>query len=127
MRKRGLVAGFLTGTLMLAGCTDRLSTSGGSSRGTLATLIVHIGLFGGPARPGGGMALSDSPAENENVTAVNAAGDKSVARTNADGVATLTLTPGKYTVFSTYCGTGPRHVVLATGQIVRVQIDCPAP
>jgi hypothetical protein len=73
------------------------------------------------------MALSNSPAENETVTAVDGAGRKSVARTNADGLATLSLAPGRYTVFSTYCGTGPHHVVLTAEQALRVQIDCPVP
>jgi hypothetical protein len=118
---------------MLAGCTSGGSDPGGGagrgggSRDALATLTVHIALFGGPMRPDGGMALSDSPAGSENVTTVDAAGRKIRARTNADGVTTLRLKPGRYTVFSTYCGTDPRHVVLSAAHTVRVQIDCAVP
>ena len=125
---RGCIAGFVIGALTLVGCTSGGPNSGGGpSDAGLATLTVHIGLFGGPVRPSGGMALSDSPAENENVTAVDAAGNRSVARTNANGVATISLTPGRYTVFSTYRGTGPHHVVLTAEQAARVQIGCPLP
>lgn len=119
---RGRVLALLTGVAVLAGCTG-----GGSSSAALATLTVHIGLFGGPARPGGGMALSNSPAENENVTAVDAAGSQSRTRTDANGVATLSLAPGRYTVFSTYCGTGPHRAVLSANRTTRLQIDCPIP
>jgi hypothetical protein len=78
-------------------------------------------------KPGGGMALSNSPAQGKNVTAVDTSGHRHVARTDGTGVATMQLASGAYTVFSTYCGTGPHHVVLAAGQVSRVQIECPVP
>lgn len=37
------------------------------------------------------------------------------------------IAEGRYTVFSTDCGTGPRHVVLTASRATRVQIDCPIP
>jgi hypothetical protein len=138
--RRGCLAAVLTGTVILVGCTGGgagpaeksgspgISSSGGSSSGAvLVMLIVHIGLFGGPARAGGGMALSNSPAQNENVTAVDAGNRNSVARTNADGVATLRLASGRYTVYSTYCGTSPHHVVLTIHAVSHVRIDCAVP
>ncbi|HZC72534.1 MAG TPA: carboxypeptidase-like regulatory domain-containing protein [Jatrophihabitans sp.] len=114
---------------ILAGCSSGGSDSNGGSGedAGLATLTVHIGLFGGPAKPGGGMALSNSPVANENVTAVNAAGRQVTAQTDADGVATMTLRPGRYTVFSTYCRVGTHHAVLAANKAAHVQIDCPVP
>jgi hypothetical protein len=71
------------------------------------------------------MALSDSPARGENVTVLDSTGRKHVARTDGKGVATMHLGSGTYTVFSTYCGAGPRHVVLTAGQVTHVRIDCP--
>lgn len=121
---RRLIAAVVIGVFALAGCTGSSSKSG---KGSVATLTVHIGLFGGPARPGGGMALSNNPAQGENVTAVDAGGRKSVARTDADGIATMRLAVGRYTVFSTYCGTGPHHLMLTEHRTTRVQIDCPIP
>lgn len=109
---------------LLAACT-----SGGSDSDTppRPTLKVHVGLFGGPAMPGGGMALSDSPAENVNVTAVGANGQKHRVRTDAAGIATMYLSSGTYTVYSTYCGTRSQHVVLRTGHTSQVQIRCAVP
>jgi hypothetical protein len=127
LRQRRVLV-LLSAAAVLAGCTGGGPDSGGSSGGVaLATLTVHIGLFGGPARLGGGMALSNSPAQNENVTAVDAAGVRSRTQTDANGVAMLSLAPGRYTVFSTYCGTGPHRVVLSANRTTRVQIDCPIP
>lgn len=153
--RRACFAAVVTGAVMLVGCTGGSGSSGtsgpsdtsgsgatsrsggtsgsgggssgGSSGAALATLTVHIGLFGGPMRPSGGMALSNSPAENADVTAVNSAGRKSAARTHADGVATMKLAPGRYAVYSTYCGTGHHHVVLTADKVTRVQIDCAIP
>ena len=91
-----------------------------------ATLRVHIGLFGGPATRHGGMALRNSPAPHENVTALDEAGHEFAGRTDAQGVATLRLAPGRYLVFSTYCGS-PTSVTLVADATRRVQIVCPVP
>lgn len=114
----------LVACCVLSGCAD---SGKAREHATPATLTVHIGLFGGPFLPGRGMAASDTPAQGKNVTAVDAAGRKHVARTDAGGSATLRLAPGAYTVFSTYCGTGPQHIALLRGRRTRVQIDCPVP
>ncbi len=125
----GRLATTMSGVVILAGCTGGGADFGVASGHDLgpATLTVHIGLYGGPLRPDGRMALSNSPAANENVTAVDAEGRRSTAPTDADGVVTMRLAPGRYTVFSTYCGTGPHHVVLTADRSARVQIDCPIP
>jgi hypothetical protein len=47
--------------------------------------------------------------------------------TTRHGVATIRLVTGRYTVFSTYCGTQPHHVSLAAGHVTHVQIVCPIP
>jgi hypothetical protein len=124
MTWRGLLATILIASCILAGCTHTRT----SGNGTLtATLTVHIGLFGGPAKPDGEMALSNSPADGENVTALDARGGTHLARTDATGTATMPLAPGKYSVFSTYCGTGPQHIELTAHRSAHVQIDCPTP
>jgi hypothetical protein len=111
-----LTLGFAVGAT--AGCTPAAPDESHQ-----ATLRVHVGMFGGPARPNGGMALQDSPASGENVTAVDDAGDEFTALTDAQGVAVLHLRPGRYTVYSTYCG--PHSAIaLPTGQVRRVQIGC---
>jgi len=123
-----LVPTLLITMLALAGCARGNADHGrGSGSASLAGLTVHIGLFGGPARLGGGMALSHSPAQMENVTAVDEAGHEFVAQTDEYGVATLHLAAGPYTVFSTGCGDGRHHVVLTTTRITRVQIHCAIP
>jgi hypothetical protein len=112
--------------LALAACTN----GGGHSQSPAPSpvaLTVHVGLFGGPARPDGGMAMSNSPAERVNVTATSAAGRTSTAMTDASGRATLHLAPGRYAVFSTYCGPGPQTISLSAGEPAQLQIICPIP
>jgi hypothetical protein len=124
MTWRGLLVTILIASCILADCT-RTRTRG---HGKLtATLTVHIGLFGGPAKPAGEMALSNSPADGENVTALDARGGMHLARTDATGTATMQLAPGKYSVFTTYCGTGPQHIELTAHRRAHVEIDCPIP
>jgi hypothetical protein len=114
-----VVVGVLLGST--TSCTGR---DADASQG--ATLRVHIGLFGGPATLDGKMALRNSPAPNENVTAVNEVDQESTGLTDADGVATMNLAPGRYSVFSTYCG-GSTSIALVANKTSRVRIDCPIP
>jgi hypothetical protein len=112
--------------LALAACTNGGGHSQSPAHSPVA-LTVYVGLFGGPARPGGEMAMSNSPAERVNVTATSAAGRTSTATTDASGRATLRLMPGRYTVFSTYCGTGRQTISLSAGEPAQLQINCPIP
>lgn len=93
-----------------------------------ATLQVHIGLFGGPPRPGGGMALSDAPQRNARVVVTNEAGRKWTAKTDAAGLATFSVQPGRYDVASPPCGpASARHVTVEAGQVARVEVRCAVP
>lgn len=107
---------------VLGGCSrvdlpDRLS----------ARVTVHIGLFGGPPKPDGEMALSDAPAAGQNVTAMDSQGRAHVVRTDARGTATMLLPPGAYTVFSTTCGAGRQRIELTVGGSAHLQIVCAIP
>jgi hypothetical protein len=106
----------------LTGCASSHPAGGAGPN-----LVVHIGLFGGPATRTGGMALSNSPGYQENVTAIDASGRRQVARTDNAGVARLRVDSGRYTVYSTYCGVGRQHAVVVDGRVTRVQISCPVP
>lgn len=113
-------------SLVLASTTA--CTSRPAEEPQVATLRVHIGLFGGPSTSQGKMALRNSPAGNENVTAVSEAGQQFTGVTDAAGVATMHLAPGTYSVFSTYCGVGdPATISLIADESRRVQIVCPIP
>jgi hypothetical protein len=127
-RLKRLAATLLLATIALAStsCTSQQIDHPAEAR-PLATLRVHIGLYGGPLRPGGGMALQNAPAPRENVTAVDADGREFVALTDATGVATMRLATGRYKVFSTYCGNGPQTAVLTADQSSKVHIVCPVP
>jgi hypothetical protein len=119
--RRVAIAALVIAPCALGACARGSSGTHGASQ---AKLTVHIGLFGGPMRPNAGMALFNSPAQGANVTAVDSRGSKHVARTDGNGMATMLLESGAYTVYSTYCGTGPHQVVLTAGQVTRVRIDC---
>lgn len=108
------------GLCALGACTT-------GNRESPATLEVHVGLFGGPARVDGGMALSNSPVQGQDVTAVDTRGRKHVARTDSNGTARMHLLPGPYAVSSGYCGTGSHRVTLIAHQTATVQIDCDVP
>jgi hypothetical protein len=91
----------------------------------LGTVVVHVGLYGGPARPSGAMALSNAPAADQTVTAVDAAGHRFAVRTNGDGNAVLRLPPGRYTI-STSCGQ-VHHLVASVDRAIPVRIACVVP
>lgn len=112
---------------VLAACT---SGSGSQHRPdpSPATLQVHIGLFGGPPRPGGGMALSDAPQPNASVVVTNEAGRKWTAKTDSAGLATFSVQPGPYDVASPPCGpASARRVTVEAGQAARVEVRCAVP
>jgi hypothetical protein len=118
-----------TAATVLTACTSGHSGPAGSSSRSavyLGRLAVHIGLFGGPARPGGGMAASNAPQPNAIVIATDDAGRKWSARTGQDGVASLSLPIGRYTVSSTSCGS-PQRIAVETGKRAYAQIACAIP
>lgn len=116
-----VVAGFC---LAAAGCSSDAATSAGASS---VLLTVHVGLFGGPARPGGGMADSNAPQPNAPIKLTNHAGRVWSHKTGRDGIARFSMRPGRYTINSPTCGRGPEQVTLKAGHPVRVQIECDIP
>jgi hypothetical protein len=93
-----------------------------------AALTVDVVMFGGPSTRDGGMAVTNRPVARANVTANDTSGRKTTALTGADGLATLNLIPGMYTVFSTTCGdrTG-QQILLKAGTPARLQVVCAIP
>jgi hypothetical protein len=108
---------------VLAGCTD---ASPALSRAR-ATLRVHVGLFGGPPRPYGGMADSDAPQPDAPIRVTNDVGREWSATTGHDGIAAFSLRPGRYTITSPSCGRGPQPVVLKSKQRTYVEVRCDIP
>lgn len=129
------------GTVSLVGaCTHGHGSSSASSSSTQSTSVriaesslsdeaiiaVHIGLFGGPVRTDGKMALSNTPQADATVHAVGTNGRTWRSRTGRDGVATLVVPAGHYVISSSFCGV-PQNVVVTAGERARVQISCPVP
>jgi hypothetical protein len=85
--------------ILLAGCTT-------SDHEQSATLTVHVGLFGGPPRPGGGMADSNAPQPNAPIAVTDVLGSTRHAVTDASGLASFSVRPGRYTITSPSCGSG---------------------
>jgi hypothetical protein len=96
------------------------------STGKGASLAVHIGLFGGPLKPDGTPALSNSPQADATVIAIDRDGHRRSALTGRDGVATFSVPEGQYTVSSSFCG-APHHVAVKAGERAHVEIVCPVP
>jgi hypothetical protein len=86
--------------LSVAGCTG---ASGGVHNPGLETLTVHLGLFGGPPRPSGGMALSNAPQPRAPILVTNGAKRTWNAKTNGHGIATFSVPPGLYMINSPSC------------------------
>lgn len=72
----------------LAACT-RAADAANVQRS--ATVRVHVGLYGGPARPGGGMALNNAPEPRTPITMTDMIGHTRTAQTDAAGVATFVV------------------------------------
>lgn len=124
MRFFALVLCCLAASAVIAGCA---SSQQHDAALRAPTLDVHIGLFGGPAQPDGGMADSNAPEPNARVIVTNGAGRDWRASTGAGGVARFFLRPGRYLVTSPTCGHGPQHVVVRAGRLAHVQIQCAIP
>ena len=121
---RRLVALSLGALLTLAGCAS--SAGGHAGGGHLATLTVHVGIFGGPARPDGEMAASNEPDAGARILVTDRAGSTSSAKTDSDGIATFSLRPGHYTV-SGPCTVGARAVDVRSGPAAHVELRCDVP
>jgi hypothetical protein len=114
----------------IAACTSARQLNGPSNlTGTTGvTLTVEVGVYGGPPRPDGAMAVSNAPVAHDKVIVSDLAGRKRSAITRADGTARLDLPPGRYTVLSTSCGpTSGQPVTLAAGKPAYLQIVCSVP
>src|SRR4051794_2872629 len=107
-----------------AACSS--SARGDGAAPAQAKLVVHVTLSGGPMRPDGRMALSDSPDVGDRVTVTGAGGRTWSARVGRDGDATLTLPAGGYRVTSATCGAG-RRVAVQAGATARPSLPCDVP
>lgn len=112
--------------MLLAGTVLSTSACAGNAERRVY-LTVHVGAFGGPARPDGGMALSDAPQPGVRITVTDAAGHAMTRGTDRGGRATFTVAPGRYVVASSECGpTTPRRVTVARVPVT-VNIICAIP
>jgi hypothetical protein len=114
---------FMSAAAVFTGC----SRSSLAPSPALATLRVHVGLFGGPLGRNGGMADSNAPQPGAPIGVKNAAGREWSTKTRPDGIATFSLRPGRYTIASPLCGRGPHAVVLKAKQRAYVQVRCDIP
>jgi hypothetical protein len=119
-------ATLIPGLLGLAACSSGHAGGAAVTR-PHARLEVHIDLFGGPVRPDGRSALSNSPVPRVRIIAIDASGARRSALTGSDGTAGFDLPIGRYTVVPHYCGETRHHVAVAAGHTARVQIACPVP
>lgn len=72
------------------------------------------------------MADSNAPQPNAPVNVMDDTGRKWSAKTGRDGVATLSVPAGHYTVSSSFCGS-PRRITVVAGTRSYVQVACPIP
>ena len=107
---------------MLSGCASARPQAGGPAP---TTLTVHIGVFGGPARPNGGMAVSNAPRADAAVTVTDPTGNQWQATTGRDGIARFSVAPGQYIV-RTPCGSAV-HVTVRAGEVARARAHCDVP
>jgi hypothetical protein len=114
-------------SLGLLGVLTNGCSSGDGTQVRPVTLRVHLGLFGGPARPDGSMALSNAPDPSAPIVLTGRDGTTQTRRTHRDGIATFSVLPGRYTVESTTCGHGPQSVVIRANRLARVEVRCDVP
>ena len=108
--------------LLAAGCSDA-----GGTQARPVTLRVHLGLFGGPMRPDGGMAASNAPQPNAPIVIIASDRIRRTSRTDARGIATFSVLPGRYIVDSPTCGHGPQRVVIHPNLVAHVEVRCDIP
>lgn len=102
------------------------STSHPSDQPTV-TFRVHLGLYGGPPRPDGGMADSNASQPDTPIVLTADGGKKLTHQTNANGVATFDVRPGRYMIDSPTCGSGPRSVVIRSVGTPQENLRCDIP
>ena len=108
----------------LAACTR---SDGAATVQPSATVRVHVGLYGGPLQPGGGMALNNAPEPQTPVTVTDMTGHMRTAKTDSTGVVTFVVAPGRYVIDSPLCGHGPQPVTARPSHTSYVQVRCDVP
>ena len=106
----------------LSGCAGHVTTT---ESAPTVHLTVHLGLFGGPARPNGRMGLENESDPGAPITLTDPTGRTWRVRTDDNSIARFAIQPGRYTVDSPTCGHGPRHVMIRSDR--RVQLRCDVP
>jgi phosphatidate phosphatase APP1 len=118
------LVGDVVGLLLLSAC------SGHKPASQTAALTVSVGVYGGPLNPNTGTEANiGTPIPNTKVTVTDSAGRTVMTTTGSNGLATLPLIPGRYTVSSELCGSGgtAQPVTLSTTSSTRYQVVCPIP
>lgn len=111
-------------TIPLTGCASSGGAAGAGS--TSSILDVHVGVFGGPLLPDGKMAASNAPRAGATVKVSDGAGHRWTATTGQNGIASMTVPAGRYTVTSSSCGPA-QHANALAGKTSYVQIQCDVP
>jgi len=88
--------------------------------------VVHVALFGGPMRPDGQMAMSDSPAVGGAVTVTGPTGHAYTADTDQHGDARFVLPVARYRIVASACPQ-PHKASVAATRTARVSIQCDIP
>jgi hypothetical protein len=114
----------LNSVAWLAACAR---AGGAASAPPSATVRVHVGLYGGPEQPGGGMALNNAPEPGAPISVTDMTGHTRTAKTDAAGVATFVVAPGRYIVNTPMCGHGPQPVTARASRTAYVQVRCDVP
>jgi hypothetical protein len=117
------VASIPLAIVLLAGCS---SQSGGDAAARTETLTVHVGVFGGPPRPDGGMAVSNAPRSGASIVVTDSGGHSRRAKTDGNGVATFSVAAGRYTIHAP-CEDGPQHVQVGSNHPAHVEVHCDVP
>jgi hypothetical protein len=105
-----------------SGCAGQATTT---QSAPTVHLTVHLGLFGGPARPDGRMGLENGPDPGVPIMLTDATGRSRRTQTDDNSIARFAIRPGRYTIESPTCGHVPRHVVIRSDRHVRLRCDVP--
>jgi hypothetical protein len=72
------------------------------------------------------MAVSNAPQRDARILVTDRSGHARHAKTDAHGVATFSLTPGRYAVTGP-CGLGPKSVTVRPDHAAHVELHCDVP
>jgi hypothetical protein len=103
-------------------CSSDRPTAGASGG-----LTVHVGVFGGPMRPDGQMAASNTPQQDARITVTDNRGHTWTARTNRSGIASFTVPAGRYFVHAPCGPVAPKGYPVRAGHTARVNLRCDVP